>query len=183
MEKPGTSNVVQKTGERASATTTQRITPNLWFDDQGEEAAKLYVSIFPNSRVLEVARYTEAGAKASGRPRGSAMTVRFTLDGQEFLALNGGPVFKFSEAVSFVINCDTQPEVDTYWRKLTAGGGEEAIGGWLKDPYGVSWQVVPRILPRLLQDKDPKKGERVMAALLRMKKPDIAALERAAAGT
>jgi predicted 3-demethylubiquinone-9 3-methyltransferase (glyoxalase superfamily) len=158
----------------------QKITPFLWFDHQAEEAANFYASIFKNSKVGHVARYDEAGARASGRPRGSAMTVAFQLDGQDFVALNGGPHFKFTEAVSFVVNCQTQEEVDHYWEKLSAGGDETAQQcGWLKDKYGLSWQIVPVVFFEMLQDKDPKKSGRVMEALLNMKKPDIKALKQA----
>ena len=155
-----------------------KIQPCLWFDHQAEEAAAFYVSVFKNSKVTEVARYGEAGAKASGRPKGSAMTVAFELDGRPFIALNGGPVFKFTEAVSFAVECKDQGEVDEYWGKLSRGG-EEGPCGWLKDKYGLSWQVVPKALPEMLKDKDPKKSERVMAAMLKMKKIDVAALKRA----
>jgi predicted 3-demethylubiquinone-9 3-methyltransferase (glyoxalase superfamily) len=157
----------------------QKITPFLWFDSQAEEAAKFYVSVFKNSRIVGVARYGDAAAEVSGRPKGSTMTVTFELDGQRFTALNGGPLFKFTEAVSFAIDCNTQQEVDELWQKLTEGG-EEGQCGWLKDKFGVSWQVVPRVLIELLQDKDAKKSQRVMQAMLQMKKIDIGALERAA---
>lgn len=158
----------------------QKITPFLWFDDQAEEAANFYASIFKNSKIGHVARYGEAGAKVSGRPKGTAMTVAFQLDGHEFVALNGGPHFKFTEAVSFVVNCQTQKEVDHYWEKLSAGGDEKAQQcGWLKDKYGLSWQIVPTVLGEMLQDKDPKKSERVMEALLKMKKLDIKTLKQA----
>jgi predicted 3-demethylubiquinone-9 3-methyltransferase (glyoxalase superfamily) len=158
----------------------QKITPFLWFDHQAEEAAKFYASIFKNSKVGHVTRYDEAGAQASGQPKGSAMTVAFRLDGQDFVALNGGPHFKFTEAVSFVVNCKTQKEVDHYWEKLSAGGDETAQQcGWLKDKYGLSWQIVPVVVFEMLQDKDPKKSGRVMEALLNMKKPDIKALKQA----
>jgi predicted 3-demethylubiquinone-9 3-methyltransferase (glyoxalase superfamily) len=158
----------------------QTITPFLWFDHQAEEAANFYASIFRNSKVGHVARYDEAGAKASGRPKGSAMTVAFQLDGQDFVALNGGPHFKFTEAVSFVVNCQTQEEVDHYWEQLSAGGDEKAQQcGWLKDKYGLSWQIVPDVLGKMLQDKDPKKSESVMRALLQMKKLDIKTLKQA----
>ncbi|MGH7431278.1 MAG: VOC family protein [Candidatus Methylomirabilales bacterium] len=156
----------------------QKITPFLWFDNQAEEAANFYVSILKNSKIGSVAHYGEEGAKASGRPKGTAMTVVFKLDGQQFIALNGGPHFKFTEAVSFVINCKTQEEVDYYWGKLTEGG-EESQCGWLKDKYGLSWQVVPTALGEMLQDKDPKKSERVMKAMLQMKKIDITTLKQA----
>jgi predicted 3-demethylubiquinone-9 3-methyltransferase (glyoxalase superfamily) len=158
----------------------QRITPFLWFDHQAEEAANFYASIFRNSKVGHVARYDEAGAQASGRPKGSAMTVAFQLDGQDFVALNGGPHFKFTEAMSFVVNCQTQEEVDHYWEKLSAGGDEKAQQcGWLKDKYGLSWQIVPDVLGKMMQDKDPKKSENVMRALLQMKKLDIKVLKQA----
>ena len=160
---------------------TQRISPFLWFDSQAEEAANFYVSIFTNSRIRETSRYDEAASKAAGRPKGSVMTVAFELDGQEFIALNGGPMFKFSEAISLVVNCQTQAEVDHYWDKLTAGG-QEVQCGWLKDRFGVSWQVVPTVLTELLQDKDPAKSKRVMAAMLQMKKLSIDELKRAAEG-
>jgi predicted 3-demethylubiquinone-9 3-methyltransferase (glyoxalase superfamily) len=158
--------------------TAPRISVCLWFDDQAEEAVKFYVSIFKNSKIGGVARYDEEGARAAGRPKGSVMTVSFELDGQPFIALNGGPVFTFTEAVSLVVNCETQDEVDSYWAKLSAGG-EEVQCGWLKDRFGLSWQIVPRVLPEMLQDKDPEKSRRVMAAMLKMKKIDIAALQKA----
>jgi predicted 3-demethylubiquinone-9 3-methyltransferase (glyoxalase superfamily) len=156
----------------------QKITPCLWFDNQAEEAAKFYVSIFKNSKVGSVARYGEEGAKVSGRPKGTVMTVTFQLDGQEFMALNGGPMFKFTEAISFIVNCKTQQEVDEFWEKLSKGG-EEGPCGWLKDKYGVSWQIVPSVLGEMMQDKDPEKSERVMKAMLQMKKLDIKSLEQA----
>ena len=156
----------------------QKITPFLWFDNQAEEAAKFYTSIFKNSKIVSVSRYDEAGAKATGRPKGSVMIVVFELGGQQFTALNGGPVFKFTEAISFVVNCKTQEEVDQLWKKLSAGG-EEGQCGWLKDKFGLSWQIVPTVLGELLQDKDPKKSERVMKAMLQMKKLDIDGLRRA----
>jgi predicted 3-demethylubiquinone-9 3-methyltransferase (glyoxalase superfamily) len=157
-----------------------KITPFLWFDNQAEEAARFYVSVFENSKITDVARYGDEGAKASGQPKGSAMTVAFQLDGQEFVALNGGPHFKFSEAVSFVVNCTPQEEVDHFWEELSAGGDDKAQQcGWLKDKYGLSWQIVPTVLGEMLQDKDPKKSERVMQALLQMKKLDIATLKKA----
>ena len=159
----------------------QRIVPFLWFDSQAEEAATYYVSIFDNSAIQTVSRYDEAGAKAAGRAPGSAMTVAFELEGQEFLALNGGPLFPFTEAVSFLVKCDTQAEVDRYWDRLTAGGREVQCG-WLKDRFGLSWQVVPTVLPELLTAKDPARSQRVMTAMLAMKKLDIEALKRAYAG-
>jgi predicted 3-demethylubiquinone-9 3-methyltransferase (glyoxalase superfamily) len=156
----------------------QKITPCLWFDDTAEEAVKFYVSIFKNSRIGRIARYGEAGAKVSGRPRGSVMTVTFRLAGQEFMALNGGPLFTFTEAVSFIVNCKTQKEVDRLWEKLSAGGAKGQCG-WLKDKYGLSWQIVPTGLDKMLLDKDAEKSERVMKALLQMTKPDIAGLKQA----
>jgi predicted 3-demethylubiquinone-9 3-methyltransferase (glyoxalase superfamily) len=159
----------------------QKITPFLWFNNQAEEAAKFYTSIFKNSKITDIARYGEAGAKVSGRAKGSVMTVSFELDGQEFTALNGGPLFKFTEAVSFVLNCKTQKEVDELWEKLSAGG-EKSQCGWLKDKFGLSWQVVPTVLSELLQDKDAKKSERVMQAMLQMKRLDIEGLKRAYQG-
>jgi predicted 3-demethylubiquinone-9 3-methyltransferase (glyoxalase superfamily) len=160
---------------------TQRITPFLWFDDRAEEAAGFYVSIFQHSRIKGVYRYTHEAAKAAGRPEGSVMTVAFELDGQEFTALNGGPLFKFTEAISLVVNCETQAEVDHFWTKLSAGG-QEVQCGWLKDRFGVAWQVVPTALIELIGDKDPARSQRVMAAMLRMKKIDIEPLRRAYAG-
>jgi predicted 3-demethylubiquinone-9 3-methyltransferase (glyoxalase superfamily) len=159
----------------------QRITPFLWFDHQAEEAATFYVSIFKNSRITRVARYDDQASKASGRPKGSVMTVAFELDGQEFTALNGGPLFKFTEAISLVVNCETQEEVDHFWEKLSAGG-QEVQCGWLKDRFGVSWQVVPTVLSEMLQDKDPEKSKRVMAAILRMKKISLEGLKNAYEG-
>jgi predicted 3-demethylubiquinone-9 3-methyltransferase (glyoxalase superfamily) len=156
----------------------RRIAPFLWFDNQAEAAAKFYVSVFKNSKITNVARYGEAGAKASGMPKGTAMTVAFQLEGQEFTALNGGPQFKFTEAISFLVNCETQEEVDGLWEKLSAGG-EEGPCGWLKDKYGLSWQIVPTVLGRMLQDKDAGKSERVMKAMLLMKKLEIEGLKRA----
>lgn len=152
-----------------------RIHPFLWFDTQAEEAANFYVSIFPGSRITGVTRYGAAGPG----PAGSAMTVQFELDGREFIALNGGPHFTFNEAVSFSVSCATQDEVDRYWSQLTAGGGEEGRCGWLKDRYGLSWQVTPVALGRLLSDPDPGRSRRVMEAMLQMRKIDVAALERA----
>jgi predicted 3-demethylubiquinone-9 3-methyltransferase (glyoxalase superfamily) len=160
---------------------TQKITPFLWFDHQAEEAAKFYTSIFEGSKIGSISRYDEEGAKAAGRPKGSVMTVAFELNGQAFVALNGGPLFKFTEAVSFVVNCATQKEVDHFWEKLSAGG-EEVQCGWLKDRYGVSWQVVPTILSELLQDANAERSKRVMAAMLKMKKLDIAMLQLASEG-
>jgi predicted 3-demethylubiquinone-9 3-methyltransferase (glyoxalase superfamily) len=155
----------------------QKITPWLWFDTEAEDAAALYTSVFPNSRVVDVTRYGEAGP----RPAGTIMTVEFELDGQTFFALNGGPEFTFTEAVSFQVACETQEEVDWYWRKLTESGGEEGQCGWLKDRFGLSWQIVPEVLPKLLDDPDRERSQRVMSAMLEMKKLDIEELERAAA--
>jgi predicted 3-demethylubiquinone-9 3-methyltransferase (glyoxalase superfamily) len=161
----------------------QKITPFLWFDDNAEEAVNFYTSIFKNSNLGNIARYDDAGAKASGRPKGSAMTVPFQLGDQQFVALNGGPHFKFTEAISFVVNCDSQEEVDYYWEKLSEGGDKSSQQcGWLKDKYGLSWQIIPTALSRLLQDKNAEKSKRVMQALLQMKKLDIAALKRAHEG-
>ena len=149
----------------------------LWFDTEGEDAANFYTSVFPNSKVGKIARYGSAGP----RPEGTVMTVSFELMGQEFVALNGGPDFKFNEAISFQVMCEDQEEVDRYWEQLTAGGGEPGPCGWLKDKFGVAWQVVPKALPRLLEDPDPDRAQRVMAAMLEMKKIEIAGLEAAAA--
>ena len=160
----------------------QKITPFLWFDNQAEEAANLYVSLFKNSKITDASRYDEAGAKVSGRPAGSVMTISFELDGQQFTALNGGPIFKFTEAVSFQVDCETQEEVDRLWNKLTADGGEEGQCGWLKDKFGLSWQIVPRALGEMLGDKDPAKAQRVMQAMLQMKKIDVPTLRRAYEG-
>jgi predicted 3-demethylubiquinone-9 3-methyltransferase (glyoxalase superfamily) len=154
----------------------QKITPWLWFDTEGEQAANFYTSVFKNSKVLEVTRYGEAGP----RPAGTVMTVSFVLDGQEFVALNGGPDFKFNEAVSFLVNCETQEEVDEYWTKLTADGGEPGPCGWLKDKYGLSWQIVPSALNELLNDPDPGRSQRAMKAMLQMGKIEIEALRKAA---
>jgi predicted 3-demethylubiquinone-9 3-methyltransferase (glyoxalase superfamily) len=153
---------------------TQKITPFLWFDNQAEEAANLYVSIFENSGVTGVNRYGEAGPG----PQGTAMTVSFELEGQEFTALNGGPEYKFTEAISFFVNCESQAEVDELWEKLSEGG-EQGPCGWLKDKYGVSWQIVPTVLGEMLSHPDPEKAQRVMQAMLQMKKIDIKGLEEA----
>ncbi|MFA5883795.1 MAG: VOC family protein [Acidimicrobiia bacterium] len=154
-----------------------RITPNLWFDTQALEAAEFYVSVFPNSRVTEVARYTEAGPG----PVGTVLTVEFELDGQQYTAINGGPQFTFDEAISLLVNCADQAEVDYYWEKLT-DGGEESMCGWLKDRYGLSWQVVPPGMAEIFADPDPTKAERAMRAMLQMRKLDLAALQAAADG-
>jgi len=156
----------------------QKITPFLWFDNNAEEAAEFYVSIFKNSKILNVSRYGDAGPG----PKGSVMVVNFQLAGQEFTALNGGPQFKFSEAFSLVVNCENQKELDEYWSKLTSGGGRESQCGWLKDKFGFSWQIVPTELGKLISAKDPAKTNRVMRAVLQMKKLDIAKLRQAAEG-
>ena len=162
---------------------TERIAPCLWFDSQAEEAAAFYVSVFKNSKITSVARYTKAGQETHKQRPGSVMTVAFELDGQKFTALNGGPVFKFNEAVSLQVNCSNQEEIDYYWDKLSKGGDPKAQQcGWLKDKYGLSWQVVPTILPELLKDHESPTTQRAMEALLRMKKIDIRELERAAVG-
>ena len=155
----------------------QKITPFLWFDTQAEEAANYYVSIFPNSRILQLARDGEAGPG----PKGTVMTVSFEINGQQFTAINGGPQFTFSEAISFVVSCETQAEIDALWGKLSAGGKESRCG-WLKDRYGLSWQLVPTVLPELLGDKDSTRAQRAMQAMLKMGKLDIAALKRAHQG-
>lgn len=160
--------------------TIQKITPCLWFDDQAEEAAEFYTAIFMNSKITSITRYGEAGHEVHGKSAGTVMVVAFELNGQIFTALNGGPLFKFNESISFQIRCATQKEVDYYWEKLSEGGDEKAQQcGWLKDKYSISWQVVPTILPEMLNDADYEKSQRVMKAMLHMKKIDIAALERA----
>jgi predicted 3-demethylubiquinone-9 3-methyltransferase (glyoxalase superfamily) len=155
----------------------QKITPFLWFNDQAEEAMQFYVSIFPDSKVKSVTRYGDVGPG----PKGTVMTASFQLSGQDFVALNGGPQFPFTWAISFVVDCETQEEVDSYWEKLSEGG-QPSRCGWLQDKYGLSWQIVPRALPELLQDKDPAKAQRVMKAMLQMDKIDIAKLKEAAEG-
>jgi len=157
----------------------QRISVNLWFDSQAEEAAQFYTSIFKHSKIKKVTHYGASGSNASGRPAGSVMTVCFEIDGQEFLALNGGPMFKFSEAISLIVNCKNQDEIDEYWSKLIAGGGSPSQCGWLKDKYGVSWQVVPAEMGDLLDEEDPARAERVMAALMGMTKIDLRTLKHA----
>jgi predicted 3-demethylubiquinone-9 3-methyltransferase (glyoxalase superfamily) len=156
-------------------TTLTKITPCLWFDTEGEEAATFYTSIFKNSRILEVTRFGSAGP----RPEGTVMTVDFELDGQRLIALNGGPDFKFTEAISFQVGCESQDEVDEFWTKLSEGG-EEGPCGWLKDRFGLSWQIVPTVLDELVRDPDPERAQRAMKAMLGMKKMDIAELQRAA---
>ena len=156
----------------------QKITPFLWFDDKAEEAANFYVSIFNNSRIVEISRYGESGP----RPAGMVMTVTFELEGQQFVALNGGPEFSFTPSISFMVNCESQQQVDELWTKLLEGGGQEVECGWLTDRFGLSWQITPTVLMELLQDQDRAKANRVMQAMLQMKKIDIAGLQRAAAG-
>ena len=159
----------------------QKITPFLWFDGQAEDAVKFYTSIFKDSRIGRILRYDEEAAKTSqsGRPVGSVLTIEFEIEGQKFTALNGGPQFKFNESISFVVNCETQDEVDYFWEKLTADGGQESACGWLKDKFGLSWQITPTVLIDMLNDKDPEKSERVMKAMLQMQKIDIKTLKDA----
>jgi predicted 3-demethylubiquinone-9 3-methyltransferase (glyoxalase superfamily) len=163
-------------------TNIQKITPFLWFDDNAEEAAKFYTSIFKKSKIMDIAHYGESAAGASGRPKGTVMTVTFELEGQRFMALNGGPIFKFSPAISFLVSCETQQEIDSFWEKLSEGGGQQEQCGWLKDKFGVSWQIVPSILAEMIHDKDANKSERAMKAFLQMKKLDIQDLKKAYAG-
>lgn len=159
------------------------ISPCLWFDNQAEEAATYYVGIFKNSKITQIARYPEAGQEIHHQPAGAVMTVAFELDGQPFTALNGGPVFKFNEAISFQVNCDTQKEIDYFWEKLSAGGDKNAQQcGWLKDKFGLSWQVVPKALPEMLKDHKSAKSQRAMMAMMQMKRIQIDELERAYAG-
>jgi predicted 3-demethylubiquinone-9 3-methyltransferase (glyoxalase superfamily) len=160
--------------------TTPKITPCLWFDTQAEDAARFYVSVFKNSKIGKIGRYGKEGHEIHGKPAGTVMTVEFELEGLHFLALNGGPQFKFDEAISFQVHCESQDEVDYFWSKLSDGGSEGPCG-WLKDRFGLSWQVIPDVLPQLLTHKDADKAGRVMNSMLKMKKIDIAALERAAA--
>ncbi len=161
----------------------QRITPFLWFDEQAEDAVRLYTSIFRRSKTLVVTRYGEAGQEVHGQPVGSIMTIAFELEGQQFIALNGGPLFRFNEAISLQVNCETQTEIDYYWERLSEGGDESAQQcGWLKDKFGVSWQVIPTLLSELIQDPDPEVSQRAMSAMLEMKKLDIERLKRASEG-
>lgn len=162
----------------------QKITPNFWFDDQAEEAAKFYASIFKNSKIGRITRYGKERKEIDGMSEGTVMTVEFQLEGQEFVALNGGPQFKFTEAISFIVHCDTQEELDYHWEKLSEGGDKKAqVCGWLKDKYGVSWQIVPADLTEMVSDPDPEKSERVMKALLETKnKIDIKTLKQAYEG-
>ena len=175
MASVSTSPKTNDSAERGPAP-AEKITPFLWFDDKAEEAMNFYTSLFPNSEILGVTRYSELGPG----PEGAVMTANFRLAGQQFVALNGGPHFKFNESISFVINCETQEEVDHYWEKLTADGGQESQCGWLKDKYGLSWQVTPTILIQLIQDPDKEKGERVFEAMMKMKKIEIPQLLAAA---
>jgi predicted 3-demethylubiquinone-9 3-methyltransferase (glyoxalase superfamily) len=169
--------------KEAAMPTVQRIVPCLWFDSQAEEAARYYISIFKNSKIISISRYGKEGFEIHGKPAGSVLTVELELDGQRFTALNGGPVFQFNEAISLAVNCDSQEEIDYYWEKLAAGGDKNAQQcGWLKDKFGVSWQVVPAELAAMVSDPNPEKSGRLMAALLPMKKLDLAALKRAYAG-
>ena len=162
---------------------TQKITPCLWFDDQAEEAAAFYTSIFPNSRIVSTSRYGEAGREIHGKPPGSVMMVAFEVDGQAFTALNGGPLYRFNEAISFQVGCETQAEVDHFWEALSAGGDPSAQQcGWLKDRFGVSWQIVPNALPQFLAGPDPERSQRAMRGMLGMKKLDLAELRRAYEG-
>ena len=165
------------------ALSTAKIVPCLWFDTEAEAAANLYVSVFKNARILSTTRYGKEGFEVHGRPAGTVMTVEFELDGQKFVGLNGGPQFKFSEAISFQISCVDQNEVDHFWSKLTADGGQEGPCGWLKDRFGLSWQVVPTVLMELLKGSDAAGAQRVTKAFLQMKKFDIAALKKAHAGS
>ena len=157
----------------------QKISPFLWFDSQAEQAAKFYIGVFKNSKIDKITRYPAGPASKIGREPGSVMTVEFTLDGVEFVALNGGPMYKFTEAVSFNVNCETQVEIDCFWEKLSADGGSTGPCGWLKDKFGLSWQVSPRVLGEMLADPDKTKAGRVMKAMMDMTKIDIAALEKA----
>ena len=156
-----------------------KIAPCLWFDDKAEAAAKFYTSVFKDARIITTTHYGPEAAKASGRREGSVMTVTFEIEGQSFMALNGGPQFKFSEAVSLMVNCETQAEIDTLWAALSGGGGSTSVCGWLKDKYGLSWQIAPAIMGGMMSSGDPVKLNRVMAAVMQMTKPDIAALQRA----
>jgi len=165
--------------DRSDKVLMQKITPFLWFDGQAEDAVNCYTSVFKNSKIGRILRYTEEVAENADRPVGSVLTIEFEIEGQKFVALNGGPLFKFNESVSFVVNCETQEEVDYFWEKLTADGGEESQCGWLKDKFGLSWQVTPTVLIDMLHDEDPEKAERVMKAMLQMQKIDIKALKDA----
>ena len=163
-------------------TIKQKIAPCLWFDTQAEDAARFYTSVFDNSRIKKISRYGKAGREVHGKEPGSVMVVEFEIEGQAFMALNGGPQFKFDEAVSFVVYCETQQEIDHFWSKLSQGG-QEGPCGWLKDKFGLSWQVVPAVLPQMMTDADGAKSDRIMSAVMKMKKFDLAALQRAYAGS
>jgi predicted 3-demethylubiquinone-9 3-methyltransferase (glyoxalase superfamily) len=165
--------------DRSDRVPMQKITPFLWFDGQAEDAANFYTSVFKNSKIDRIFRLTEETAEKLDHPVGSVLTIEFEIEGQKFVALNGGPLFKFNESVSFVINCETQEEVDYFWGKLTADGGEESACGWLKDKFGLSWQITPTVLIDMLHDKDPEKAERVMKAMLQMQKIEIPKLKAA----
>jgi predicted 3-demethylubiquinone-9 3-methyltransferase (glyoxalase superfamily) len=169
----------QRSQQKKELKKMQKITPFLWFDHQAEEAAKFYTSIFKNSKVGRIFRYNEQAAEKTGRPVGSVLTVEFQIEYQRFVALNGGPLFKFDESISFVVNCDSQEEVDYFWEKLIADGGEESACGWLKDKFGLSWQIVPTVLIDMLHDADSEKSGRVMKAMLQMQKIDIKTLKDA----
>jgi predicted 3-demethylubiquinone-9 3-methyltransferase (glyoxalase superfamily) len=172
--------MMAKNKKQMKVNSMQKITPCLWFDSNAEEAVNFYTSIFKNSKIGNISRYGEAGYEIHGKPAGTVLTMEFELNGQAFTALNGGPMFKFNEAISFQVNCETQEEIDYYWGKLSEGGDEKAQQcGWLKDKYGVSWQIVPTVLGEMLADKDANKTERVMTALLKMKKIDIERLKEA----
>jgi predicted 3-demethylubiquinone-9 3-methyltransferase (glyoxalase superfamily) len=160
--------------------TVQKITPCLWFESQAEEAAKFYASVFKNSKIGKISRYGKEGFEIHGQKAGTVMTVEFEIEGQKFVALNGGPHFKFNEAVSFQVHCETQQEIDHFWSKLAEGGQEQPCG-WLKDKFGLSWQVIPKALPQMLMDENPEKAQRIMKSMLQMRKIDLAALERARA--
>ena len=156
-----------------------KITPFLWFDNNAEEAVNLYITLFENSKITALTRYSAEAAAVSGQKEGSVMTIAFELDGQKFTAINGGPHFKFTEAVSFAVNCKSQEEVDKYWDKLTSGGGTESQCGWLKDKFGLSWQIIPEAMIEMMRDKDTAKSKRVVEAMLKMKKLDVAVLTEA----
>jgi predicted 3-demethylubiquinone-9 3-methyltransferase (glyoxalase superfamily) len=160
----------------------QKITPCLWFNDNAEEAVKFYLSIFKNSKIKKISYYPDSAARSTGQRTRSVMTIAFKLEGQDFLALNGGPNFKFTEAISLIVNCDTQAELDRYWKKLTSGGGKEIECGWLKDKYGLSWQIVPAMIVELISDKDRAKADRVMQVVMSSVKLDIKKLKQAAQG-
>jgi predicted 3-demethylubiquinone-9 3-methyltransferase (glyoxalase superfamily) len=158
----------------------QKITPFLWFNDNAEDAVKFYTSVFKKSKIKNISYYGKSSENPSGRPRGSVMTIHFELNGMEFVALNGGPMYKFNESISFFVNCKTQAEIDYYWKKLTAGGGKEIACGWLKDKFGLAWQIVPENIADLISSKDPEKSDRVMQAVMQMVKLDIKKLKAAA---